>query len=346
MNPNHWYPAAFSHEVRRKHAVETRFMGEDIAVYRGEDGVAYAVENRCAHRQIKLSHGSVEGCNLVCLYHGWSYDPDGCLTEMKHDHFDKKLPVVRIGSYPVRERYGIIWFFPGDAELAKITPLVEIPHTDDWACLRFAYTWKAHHSMIIDNLCNLTHLWVHGSWVPYGDTILADSSAEQDKLTLSWEHDLRRDLMHPITSPVFRRHAGSNTSDTFMIYDYPYQSALSNNRIRSTNFMLPLDETTTRVFTYQLWEPPRGIPKQLFQTVAMRALKPVAMEIFRQDGFTVEEEQKSWFDHGHRSIPEPNHMVKSFNELTVRKWDEYLEYKETGELTEAQRLEQVRTKVL
>ncbi len=346
MSPNHWYPAAFSHEVKRKKLVEATFMGESIAVYRAEDGTAHAVENRCPHRQIKLSHGSVEGCNVVCLYHGWTFDPKGTLVDVKHDKFGKKLPVIDIRSYPVREKYGIVWFFPGDPELAKITPLVEIPHADEWPSMRFAYTWGAHHSMIIDNLCNLTHLWVHGRWVPYGDTILADSSAVGDKLTLSWEHDLRRDLMHPFTSPVFRREKGSNLSDTFMIYDYPYQSALSNERIRSTNFMLPIDETHTKVFTYQLWEPPRGVPRALFERVAIPFLRPIAMEIFRQDGFTVEEEQKSWFLHGHRPIPEPNPMVKRFNELTVRKWDEWLEYQKTGELTDAQLAEQTRVKVL
>ncbi|HHH30438.1 MAG TPA: aromatic ring-hydroxylating dioxygenase subunit alpha [Polyangiaceae bacterium] len=346
MSPNHWYPAAFSHEVKRKQLIDVTFMGDSFAVYRGEDGVARSVENRCPHRQIKLSHGTVEGCNVVCIYHGWTFEPGGKLVGFKHDKFGKKLPVLNVQAYPVRERYGIIWFFPGDPELAALTPLVEIPHSDDWASVRFAFTWAAHHSMLIDNLCNLSHLWVHGSWVPYGPTVLADSSAEKDKLTLSWEHELRRDFMHPFTKRVFRRDASSNLSDTFMIYDYPYQSALSNQRIRSTNFMLPIDETHTRVFTYQLWKPPKGVPKAVFQRLVMPALKPIAREIFRQDGFTVEEEQKSWFIHGHRPIPEPNPMVKRFNELTVRKWDEYLEFKRTGTLTDAQMAEQVRVKVL
>lgn len=356
MSPNHWYPGAFSDEVGRGRTYETQFWGEDIAIYRAEDGSVHALENRCAHRQIKLTHGSVEGCNLVCLYHGWAYNPEGALVEMKHDRFGKKLPVVSIRSYPTKERYGIVWFFPGDPELAKITPLVEIPYAegpDRWSSLHFAYTWKAHHSMVIDNLCNLTHLWVHGRWVPYGDTILADSSAVGDRLTLSWEHDLRRDWLHPITSPFFRRHRRSNESDTFMVYDYPYQSALSNRRVRSTNFMLPMDETHTKVFSIQYWAkvPIPGVgaarlPPRLADPIVRRFIRPITLEIFRQDGFTVEEEQLSWEKHPDKPIPEPNPMVKRFNELTVRKWDEYLAYRETGELTEAQRAEQTRLRVL
>ena len=42
---------------------------------------------------------------------------------MKHDDFGKKLPSVRIRSYETRERYGIVWFFPGDQALAKVREL-------------------------------------------------------------------------------------------------------------------------------------------------------------------------------------------------------------------------------
>lgn len=356
MNPNHWYPGGFSTEVKRGKTFATRFWGDDIALYRGDDGVAYALEDKCPHRGIKLSHGSVEDCKLVCLYHGWTFDPGGKLVGMKHDTFGKKLPVVTVRSYPTQERYGIVWIFPGDPDLADATPMPHIPHAegpDRWASIHFAYTWKAHHSMVIDNLCNLTHLWVHGSWVPYGDTVLADSSAEGDRLTLSWDHDLRRDVLHPLTSPFFRKAKGRNDSATFQVYDYPYQSALSNDLVRSTNFMLPMDAEHTRVFSYQLWGAvpmlgvgPLKLPRALSQRVVMPVLKPIAKEIFRQDGFTVEEEQVAFQREPDRPIPEPNPMVKRFNELTVRKWDEYLEYKASGQQSEAQRAEQTRLKVL
>jgi phenylpropionate dioxygenase-like ring-hydroxylating dioxygenase large terminal subunit len=354
MNPNYWYPAAFSDEVARGKMVETKFWGDEIVVYRDTGGHAHALENRCAHRQIKLSHGSVEGCNLVCLYHGWTYDPGGRLVDMKHDHFGRKLPVLGVRSYPVRERYGIVWFFPGDPDLAEMTPLVEIRDAEGpgrWSSLRFAYTWRAHHSMVIDNLCNLTHLWVHGRWVPYGDTTLAGSTYDGERITLHWEHDLRRDALHPFTAPIFRREPGSNLSDTHMIFDYPYQSAVSNHRVRSTNFMLPLDSEHTRVFTFQLWKPAeipftgRRLTARTFQPV-MRLLRPITETIFRQDGFTVEEEQRSWETHGDKPIPEPNPTVRSFNDLTVRKWDAWQAQRERGELTEDELAEQRRVKVV
>ncbi len=354
MNPNHWYPAAFSREVKRAQVIETRFSGEDLAVFRGDDGVAQVLENRCAHRHIKLSHGSVENCNLVCLYHGWTYDRSGKLVATKHDDFGKNLPVARVQSYPTRERYGIVWFFPGDSELAKVTPLVEIPNFDGpdaWASLSFAYTWAAHHSMVIDNLCNLTHLWVHGRWIPYADTFLTDHTLEGDKITLTWSHQLRRDYMYPLTRRILGKHQGPE-SETFMVYDYPYQSAFSNKRVRSNNFMLPIDDTHTKVFSIQQWKPAtipftkgRLFPRSMAQLV-MPLLRPYVKEVFRQDGFTVEQEQVAYLQYSDKAIPEPNPAVNRFNKLAVQKWNDYLEYGETGKLTDSQMAEQTRVKRL
>ncbi len=202
MNPNYWYPLEWSEAVRKGKAVKATFWGRPIAVWRGADGVVSAVEDRCAHRHIPLTMGKVKGCNLVCVYHGWVYDRDGKLVAMNHDDFGRKLPNVGVRSFPVKERYGVIWVFPGEPELAERVPLVEIPHAegpDRWGSIHFDYTWKAHHSMLIDNLCNLTHLYVHGNWVPYDETHLAHRSLEDERIDLTWKHTLRKDPLYRST---------------------------------------------------------------------------------------------------------------------------------------------------
>jgi phenylpropionate dioxygenase-like ring-hydroxylating dioxygenase large terminal subunit len=47
--------------------------GNTVALFRLSDGRLGAIENRCAHRQLKLSVGQVQGCTLTCRYHGWAY---------------------------------------------------------------------------------------------------------------------------------------------------------------------------------------------------------------------------------------------------------------------------------
>lgn len=340
MNPNYWYAVEWSEDVKRGEVAEVSFWGQSIALYRGADDVVAALENRCAHRHIPLTMGHVRGCDLVCIYHGWKYGADGKLKSMSHDDFGKRMPKVGVLSYPVREKYGVVWIFPGHPELAEETPMVHIPEAEGerpWARAAFDYTWNAHHSMVIDNLCNLTHLYVHGKWVPYDQTHLAADTYEGDRITLTWEHTLRKDAMWPVNALMFRRKGTENTSDTFMVYDYPYQSALSNERVKSCNFMSPVSEDRTRVFTLQLWKrPPVPGLETSFGAATMQAavttfFKPVAKEIFRQDGATVEAEQTRLGENFFRPVPEPNHAVKHFDRLNVERWKAWRDSETSGE---------------
>ena len=92
MNPDYWYPVEYDAKVKRGQVVEVKFWKRSIALFRGEDGQLRAVENRCAHRQLKLSLGHVEGCNVVCPYHGWKYDGAGRCVEIPHE-LDRKSVV-------------------------------------------------------------------------------------------------------------------------------------------------------------------------------------------------------------------------------------------------------------
>jgi phenylpropionate dioxygenase-like ring-hydroxylating dioxygenase large terminal subunit len=335
MHPNYWYPIEWSKSVRPGKIVEATWWGEAIAVYRTREGDVRATENRCPHRQIKLSMGHVKDCKLVCIYHGWTFDAEGKLVEMKHDNFGKKLPVINIRTYPVRERYGIIWIWPGDPKLADAVPLPEISVAEGankWAHLAFDFTWKAHHYMVMDNLCNLTHLYVHGKWVPYDVTTLGPHKLEGDRIELEWHHTLRKDpLVYGVYKKVFGKPETPERSDTKMVYDYPYQRVLSNDRILSTNFMCPIDAGHTRVFTIQYWKAPKipltrvSVPRALMQEGWARAVLPIAKEIFRQDGATVEGEQDAVMgEHFNAPMPEPNPSVRLFERLSIERWETWL----------------------
>src|SRR5207245_183802 len=76
LSPDYWYAVEREARVKPGTVVEVRFWGRSIALYRGTDGVLRAIENRCAHRQLALTLGAVEGNCLTCVYHGWSYDGD------------------------------------------------------------------------------------------------------------------------------------------------------------------------------------------------------------------------------------------------------------------------------
>ena len=71
-HPDHWYPLAWSHEVKPGKALGTHFAGDPIVLVRSKAGEVFALEDRCAHRQVPLSKGLVDGCAIRCCHHGWT----------------------------------------------------------------------------------------------------------------------------------------------------------------------------------------------------------------------------------------------------------------------------------
>ena len=100
--------------VARSEAGQTyaaRFAGEPIALVRPEGGEVFALEDRCAHRQVPLSKGTVDGCTIRCCYHGWRYDASGACVDVPYLGKGKLPNGVR--RYPCFERDGLIFVWPG-----------------------------------------------------------------------------------------------------------------------------------------------------------------------------------------------------------------------------------------
>ncbi|MFX7739618.1 Rieske 2Fe-2S domain-containing protein, partial [Acinetobacter baumannii] len=52
-------------------------LGEKLVVWLKEDGSPAALQDRCCHRTARLSKGFVENGNIVCGYHGWTFNGEG-----------------------------------------------------------------------------------------------------------------------------------------------------------------------------------------------------------------------------------------------------------------------------
>src|SRR5262245_56598375 len=91
LSPDHWYAVEFDSSLPVRGIIETKFLGRSIALFRGADSQVRAIENRCLHRQVKLSLGEVQDCNVVCPYHGWTYDGSGKLVAVQHELFGRSL---------------------------------------------------------------------------------------------------------------------------------------------------------------------------------------------------------------------------------------------------------------
>jgi phenylpropionate dioxygenase-like ring-hydroxylating dioxygenase large terminal subunit len=112
----YWYPVMWSRRLGRK-AVPLKALGEDVMLVRDRDGKPRALANRCPHRGVPLSLGrQAFGGTWSCWYHGWTYNlADGLMVACLTDGPDSPLcGKVRVKTYPVEERLGLVWLFVGD----------------------------------------------------------------------------------------------------------------------------------------------------------------------------------------------------------------------------------------
>ncbi|MFT3904811.1 MAG: aromatic ring-hydroxylating dioxygenase subunit alpha [Steroidobacteraceae bacterium] len=158
---NTWYVAAKSDEVGSQ-PLGRMICNQSVVLFRSAQGIA-ALEDFCPHRGAPLSLGSVQNGRLVCGYHGLQMGADGRTLAMPCQRVDK-FPLIR--SYPVIERHGFIWIWPGDAQLAGegALPQFEWLGNPAWAYGGGLYHVNCDYRLMIDNLMDLTHeTYVHAT---------------------------------------------------------------------------------------------------------------------------------------------------------------------------------------
>ncbi|RKE38675.1 vanillate O-demethylase monooxygenase subunit [Paraburkholderia sp. BL23I1N1] len=157
---NTWYVAATADEVSGK-PLGRQICGQQIVLFRNDAGEVAALDDFCPHRGAALSLGFVRGDTLVCGYHGLAVGCTGkvaCMPGQRVGGF----PQVR--SFPVIERHGFIWLWPGDASQAspELLPRLEWADSPEWRYAGGLFHVQCDYRLLVDNLMDLTHeTYVH-----------------------------------------------------------------------------------------------------------------------------------------------------------------------------------------
>lgn len=128
-------------------------------LYRTRTGTAVALGDKCPHRFAPLHKGVVKGDCLECPYHGLQFGSNGeCMFNPHRDH---KIPsAAKARSYPLVERDGILWVWPGDVSLADTSSIPDLSAFFGHGKLPVisgSYTVEAHFEIVLDNLLDLSH---------------------------------------------------------------------------------------------------------------------------------------------------------------------------------------------
>jgi phenylpropionate dioxygenase-like ring-hydroxylating dioxygenase large terminal subunit len=104
-----WHPVAFEHELRAAARRPLARWLMDIPLVLFHDGQGpVALVDRCPHRNYPLSHGWLREGQLVCGYHGWSFDGRGQCTAVAGAG-PAGLPAVAAQRLQVRAVAGLVW---------------------------------------------------------------------------------------------------------------------------------------------------------------------------------------------------------------------------------------------
>jgi hypothetical protein len=158
-HPNHWYPVAWSREIKSGKTFATSFGGEPIVLIRPQEGPAFALEDRCAHRQVPLSKGVVYGCTVRCCYHGWSYDASGRCVDVPYLGKAKLPNGVR--PYPCHERDGMIFVWPGSGLATASPDTLGAANDRSYKTRRFGKIVRCHYTFMHENLMDMNHQFLH-----------------------------------------------------------------------------------------------------------------------------------------------------------------------------------------
>ncbi|MDO9563313.1 MAG: Rieske 2Fe-2S domain-containing protein, partial [Bradyrhizobium sp.] len=114
----YWQPAALVDELTGPRPVKpVKLLGEDLVLFRDEDGRHGLIERHCAHRGADLAFGRLENGGLRCAFHGWLFDVAGKCLETPAEPKDSPLcKNVTQRAYPVIEKRGILWAYLGEGE--------------------------------------------------------------------------------------------------------------------------------------------------------------------------------------------------------------------------------------
>ena len=267
---NAWYVAAWDHEVGRD-LMGTTILGEEVVLFRKTDGTVAALENACPHRKLPLSMGRLKGDDVECGYHGLTFDCAGSC--IKAPGATRIPPAAKVRTYPVEERYGLVWIWMGEAAKADPSTIVPVANWGDpaWGVNRGeSMVVECNYLYVTDNLLDPSHVaWVHQT--SFGNAACEDAPLETvvapTGVTVArWMHDTPpapfyvpflkfagncdrkqqyevRYPAHAIIKAIFvpagrGGEGGAMHEDAFIMDSY--------------NFMTPIDENRTRYYWFQM----------------------------------------------------------------------------------------------
>jgi len=119
----YWLPVLLAEELPENDCppVRVKVLSERLLAFRDTQGRLGLIDEFCAHRGVSLWFGRNEENGLRCPYHGWKYDVTGqCIDVPSEPEESGYCRKIKLKSYPMIERGGVLWAYMGPPD--KVPP--------------------------------------------------------------------------------------------------------------------------------------------------------------------------------------------------------------------------------
>ena len=123
MYINFWYPICTSEDINEDKPVRADLLGARLVAFRDSSGTAHVLSDVCVHRGGSLARGKVVDDCVQCPDHGWKYDGTGACVDIPQMNGKKAPARAKVDSYPVYEKYGVVFAFLGDLPEGERPPV-------------------------------------------------------------------------------------------------------------------------------------------------------------------------------------------------------------------------------
>ena len=198
---NEWYAVAFAHEVDATRPLLRYCCGDRIALFRTAAGKPVALYDRCPHRGSPLSLGKIAEDTLQCPYHGFRYDASGQCVRVPSQA--TITPELCVRSYPIVEKGGFLWLWPGAPDAADPALL---PDCFEFGLDRPGWTAKpylmleikSNYSLLFENLLDTSHIsFLHGTALDGGRMASSTFRLESEGKIVRLVRELKGDTPTP-----------------------------------------------------------------------------------------------------------------------------------------------------
>ncbi|XP_069097404.1 cholesterol 7-desaturase nvd-like isoform X1 [Pleurodeles waltl] len=189
--PNGWYQVVDSHLLQRGEVRNVTVLGEQVAVYRTQEGQVYVVDAYCPHLGANLAvGGKVVGDCIECPFHGWQFNgEDG---KCKRIPYAERVPdFAKIKTWPHCEQNGMIyvWYHCDGIDPTWSIPEIEGITSKEWVFRgRTEHYVNAHIEEIPENAADIAHLsHLHAPGIVSGVDLRYTNSKLWDFVKHTWK---------------------------------------------------------------------------------------------------------------------------------------------------------------